>query len=77
MTATQLTLFQQSTGVTTDTLTLVIAGIGAVVFLTYGGWMAYMQLQLWQTGKISFYDLIATLVRVSVVMLLLGYIVRV
>jgi integrating conjugative element protein (TIGR03758 family) len=76
MTSDQLTLFQQSTGFGTDTLTLAIAGVGAVAFLTWGGWLAYGQLQLWQTGKISFYGLAVALVRVAVVMLLLGYLVR-
>ena len=76
MTADQLTLFQQSTGFGTDTLTLAIASVGAVAFLTWGGWLAYSQLQLWQTGKVSFYGLAVALVRVAVVMMLLGYLVR-
>jgi hypothetical protein len=76
VTANQLALFQQSTGVSTGSLTLGIASVVALVFLTFGAWLAYRQLQRWQIGQISFYELSVLLVRAAVVMLLLGYCVR-
>lgn len=76
MTAEQLSLFEHSAGVGTNALTLLIAGVGAVIFLTWGAWIASMQLQRWQLGQISFYDLLVLLVRAAVVMMLVGYLVR-
>jgi Protein of unknown function (DUF3262) len=76
VTANQLALFQQSAGVSTGSMTLGIASVGALVFLSFGAWLAYRQLQRWQMGQISFYGLSVLLVRTAVVMLLLGYLVR-
>jgi hypothetical protein len=76
VTAHQLALFQQSAGVSGDSLTLGITSVGALVFLSFGAWLAYRQLQRWQTRQISFYELSILLVRAAVVMLLLGYLVR-
>jgi len=67
MTANQLALFQQSTGVSGDSLILGIASVGALVFLSFGAWLAYRQLQHWQMGQISFYELSALLIRTAVV----------
>jgi hypothetical protein len=75
VTATQLALFQQSAGVSGDSLTLGITSAGATVFLSFGAWLAYRQLQHWQMGQISFYQLSVLLVRAAGVMLLLGYLV--
>jgi hypothetical protein len=63
-------------GVPSTTLTLVIASVGAVFFLTWGGWTAYRHCQLWQSRQISFFDFILTLVRTAVMLLLLGYLIR-
>jgi hypothetical protein len=76
VTANQLALFQQSAGVSTGSLTLGITSVGALVFLSFGAWLAYRQLQHWQSGQVSFYQLSVLLVRAAVVMLLLGYCVR-
>jgi len=76
LTANQHSLFQQSAGIPSTTLTLVIASVGAVLFLTWGGWMAYQHCQLWQSRLISFFDFVLTVVRTAVMLLLLGYLIR-
>lgn len=76
MSTQQLSAFQQSTGITPPTLTLVIASIVAVIFLLWGCWMAYSQLRMWQTGQGTFYDMTFNLGRCALIMMLLGYIIH-
>jgi len=76
MTATQLTLFEQSAGISNSHLLLLTASVFAVCYLTWGAWTALGQYQLWQAREISAYDLAVSLIRVVVMMIFLGYFVR-
>lgn len=76
MNAQQVTLFEQSVGVSMSQLTLAIVSIAAVVYLSWGAWMAYGQLQLWQTGESSSYELLTILARMAVMLLFIGYWLR-
>ncbi len=72
----QTTVFTTTSTVSPTNLTLVIASILMTAALLWLAWMAYSQLRLWQTGQSSFFDLIVTVSRSSIIVLLLGFIVR-
>lgn len=76
MNAQQITLFENAVGVSVSQLTLVIASIAAVVYVLWGAWLAYGQLQRWQTGESSGYEVLTLLVRMAVMLMFLGYWLR-
>ncbi len=76
MNAQQITLFEQAVGVAVSELALVIASVAAVIYLAWGAWMTYGQLQLWQIGESSGYDLLTISIRTTVILLFIGYWLR-
>lgn len=76
MTSLQRNLFEGSTGFDPAALLELIAGISAVVFLTWGANLTFKQFQRFQEGQASWYEFSVTAVRALVVMLLLGYLLR-
>ena len=74
MSAVQVKAFKASTGgiSPTDLLTVVAMTL-AVIYLLWLAWIAYSQFRSWQTGQGTFYDLIFTIVRATVIAMLVGF----
>ena len=53
-----------------------IAAAVIVGFLLWTVWIGYGQLRAWQQGEIGMYDLLWTLMRASIVLLLVGWFIR-
>ncbi|MDH3469469.1 MAG: TIGR03758 family integrating conjugative element protein, partial [Gammaproteobacteria bacterium] len=73
MNQTQLNAFQGGAGVAAADLTLVIAGVTAMLLLLWVAWVGLAQLKLWQSNQATLYDLTWNIVRATIIALLLGY----
>ncbi len=76
MSAQQRSVFDTTSTVTPDTLTITITSVLMTAALLWLAWMAYSQVRLWGAGQSNFYDLIVNLARSSVVVLLLGFFIN-
>ena len=68
--------FFASTGIASANMVLAVASVVALFFLLWGVWIALSQLKLWHEGDGTFYDLTWNIVRASILMLLLGFLIR-
>ena len=76
MSAQQQGIFTTTSTVSPADLTLSIASVLMLFALLWLTWMAYSQLKLWYSRQTTFFDLLVTLTRSSVLVLLLGFIIR-
>lgn len=76
MNSAQHTAFQAGSGVTADTLLLAIASISAVLYLTWLAWIALTQYRAWNAERTTAFDMTWTIIRASILVLLLGYFLR-
>jgi integrating conjugative element protein (TIGR03758 family) len=76
MSGTQVAAFQAGSGVSASDLLLGIAAIFMTLLLIWGAWVALGQLQAWQQGRASLFDMLWTTFRAGMLLLLLGWFVR-
>ncbi len=76
MSSQQETVFTTTSTVSPPDLTLVIASVLMTAALLWLAWMAYSQVRLWQSGQSSFFDLSVNIARSSLIVMLLGFIIR-
>ena len=76
MNAEQIGEFTAAAGHPPRELLDLIAAAVIVGFLLWTVWVGYGQLRAWQQGEIGMYDLMWTLVRASIVLLLAGWYIR-
>ncbi len=76
MSAQQQAVFTTTSTVNPADLTLSVASVLMTAALLWLAWMAYSQVRLWHSKQTSFYDLSITITRSSIIVLLLGFIVR-
>lgn len=69
-------VFGATAGVTANQLVTVIAGICAVLYLTWTGWVAYGQYKAWAEEDITLLDLFWTIMRAAIVVMVVGFYVR-
>jgi integrating conjugative element protein (TIGR03758 family) len=69
-------LFEQAAGVSAAQLTVLVASLLMLSLLTWGGWVALSQLALFQQRQVSLFDVLVSVLRAVVMMLLLSYLIR-
>lgn len=72
----QLTAFQVASGVSAEQLTLAITGVTLMIALLWASWLAISSLIAWQSGQQSLLELITSILRACVLLLILGYYIR-
>ena len=73
MTAAQAAAFQAGSGVTPGTLLAAIAGSILTLAFVWVTWVALASFRAWQDGQIGLFELVWTVVRASIVLLVLGF----
>ena len=68
--------FTSGSGVAPAGLLLGIAMIVMTLFTLWTAWVAYAQFQLWQTGQGDLYGFLSTILRASLLLLVLGFFIR-
>ena len=76
MSSAQQAAFAAGSGVAAAELLLGIAMILTALLLVWIAWVATGQLRAWHDGQASLYDLLWTVLRTGVLVLLLGWFVR-
>lgn len=72
----QQAVFTRTSTVSPLDLTTLIASVVMTTAILWLAWMAYSQVRLWFSGQASFFDLTVNLARSSIVVLLLGFMIR-
>ena len=68
--------FEAGSGVTPETLLLAIASITLSLAFLWVAWLAFGTFKAWHDGTASFFDLVWSVLRASIVLLVLGYYIR-
>jgi integrating conjugative element protein (TIGR03758 family) len=76
MTAAQQTAFQAGSGATPGTLLTAIASMVLVLAFVWAIWVALGTFRAWQEGQATVFDLTWSTVRVSIVLMVLGFYLR-
>lgn len=76
MTAEQITAFQLGSGVTPGTLLTAIASVILVLAFIWVIWVALGTFRAWQNGQVVLFDVIWSVLRASVVLMVLGFYLR-
>lgn len=76
MTAAQVAAFQAGSGVVPASLLAAIAGLVLTLALVWASWLALGSFRAWQAGRIVLFELMWSLLRASIVLLVLGWHVR-
>lgn len=76
MTAAQAAAFQAGSGVTAGALLAAIAGVILTLAFVWVAWVTLGSFRAWQDGRVGLADLVWTVVRASIVLLVLGFYVR-
>jgi integrating conjugative element protein (TIGR03758 family) len=72
----QRVAFAGGAGVAPEEVLLAIALIVAVLFLLWLVWVAFGQLRAWAEGRATLFDLLWTLTRACLMVLVVGFYVR-
>ena len=76
MNTAQIAEFQNASGVDPHVLLLVIASVVMVAYTLWTAWVAQGQLRQWAQREASIYDLLWTVIRASILLLLVGWFIR-
>jgi len=76
MTAAQQTAFQAGSGATPGTLLTAIASMVLVLAFVWAIWVVLGIFRAWQEGQATVFDLTWSTVRVSIVLMVLGFYLR-
>jgi integrating conjugative element protein (TIGR03758 family) len=76
MTAEQSTAFQLGSGVTPTTLLTAIASVILVLAFIWVIWVTLGTFRAWQNGQIVLFDVIWSVLRASIVLMVLGFYLR-
>ena len=76
MTADQNAAFTAGAGIPPDTLLLAIAGITLTLALVWALWLTFGVFADWQSGQASLFELIWSVLRACIVLLVLGFYLR-
>ena len=76
MNAAQEAAFSAGAAVPPQTVLLTIALIAALLYLTWLAWIAQAQYRAWVEHRITLFDLTWTVLRASILVLLVGYFLR-
>ena len=76
MTPTQISAFQAGSGVTPNALLIAIASIVMVLAIVWGVWITFGVFRAWQEGQATLFDLTWSVLRASIVLMVLGFYLR-
>ncbi len=76
MTAEQNAAFAAGAGVDPNTLLVAIAGITLTLGLVWAIWVTFGVFAAWQSGRASLFDLLWSVLRACIVLLVLGFHLR-
>ena len=76
MTPAQNTVFQAGAGVTPNTLLTVIASVVMVLAFVWVMWVTLGVFKAWQEGQISLMEVTWSVLRASIVLMVLGFYLR-
>ena len=76
MTPTQISAFQAGSGVTPNALLIAIASIVMVLAIVWVVWITFGVFRAWQEGQATLFDLTWSVLRASIVLMVLGFYVR-
>ena len=76
MTAEQNAAFAAGAGVDPNTLLVGIAGITLTLGLVWAIWLTFGVFAAWQSGRASLFDLLWSVLRACIVLLVLGFHLR-
>lgn len=76
MTSAQETVFQAGSGVAASTLLTAIASMVLVLAFVWVIWVSLGVFRTWQEGQATFFDLVWSVVRACLVLMVLGFYVR-
>jgi integrating conjugative element protein (TIGR03758 family) len=76
MNSTQQTAFQLASGASATTLLIAIAAIVLTLTMVWGLWVTFGTFRAWQDGSSSLFDLAWNALRVSIILMVLGFYLR-
>jgi len=76
MTAAQNTAFQAGSGFTPATLLTGIASVVLVLAFVWVMWVSVGTFRAWQNGQVALFDVVWSMLRASIVLLVLGFYLR-
>ena len=76
MTAAQSAAFAAGAGISPSALLLGIAGITLTLALVWALWLTFGVFAAWQSGRASLFELIWSVLRACIVLLVLGFYLR-
>lgn len=76
MNASQYTAFQLGAGVNATTMLVAIAAIVLLLAFIWAMWITLGSFRAWQDGAASLFDLTWSALRVSIILMVLGYYLR-
>jgi len=76
VTAAQNTAFQAGSGVAPATLLTGIASVVLVLAFIWVIWVALGTFRAWQNGQVALFDVLWSMVRASIVLMVLGFYLR-
>ena len=76
MTAAQTAAFAAGAGIPPNTLLVAIAGITLTLALVWAIWLTFGVFAAWHSGRASLFELIWSVLRACIVLLVLGFYLR-
>ena len=76
MTAGQNAAFEAGAGIPPNTLLIAISGITLTLSLVWALWLTFGAFTAWQTGRATLFDLLWSVLRACIVLLVLGFYLR-
>lgn len=76
MNPTQYTAFELAAGANATTLLIAIAAIVLTLTMVWGLWVTFGTFRAWQDGNSSLFDLAWSALRVSIILMVLGFYLR-
>ncbi len=76
MTGAQNTVFQAGSGVTPATLLIGIASVVLMLAFIWVIWVSLGTFRAWQNGQVVLFDLVWSVLRASIVLMVLGFYLR-